>query len=539
MGLLCAAMLFWAGAALAQTPGASVVTYRSDIDDTDQPYSLYVPRGYNASRQYPLVVALHGPFSNHRLTMRRVFGKGGPAGEDEAEASRSFPQLPDVDFVVACPLARGTMGFHGIAERDVYDVLADVRSRLSIDPDRIYLTGLSSGGGGALWLALTRPDIWAAVAVVSPQAMAGTAELAPNAVNLPIRLFHGTRDPVVPVAEARAWRDSLKAAGARVEYTEYRDGRHNVWDAAYHDAAIFRWFAPFRRNRFPDHVNLRTRRYRYHTAFWVSITRLYPGEGASIDAEFAGENRVEVRSKGVSAFNLTLTGHPRFTPGKPVSVTIDGQRVTGLAFRRVGQTWSAGPAPEPSGKRPGMEGPISEAFSSRHIYVYGTLDNPPASELERRRQQAEAASKWSSTRIRTVTGFHVAADRDVTGEDAATANLILFGTRETNRLIERYSGSLPLVLDASAADYGLFYVWPNGSRYLAISSGIPFYTGVDRVRRGAPAFLNSPFALTETLGDFLLFRGSLENVIFEGSFDDYWRLSAEAEMRLRQAGVLK
>ena len=54
------------------------------------------------------------------------------------------------------------MGYQGIAEKDVYDVLADVKARFSVDEDRVYLTGLDMGGGGALWLGLTRPDIWAA-----------------------------------------------------------------------------------------------------------------------------------------------------------------------------------------------------------------------------------------------------------------------------------------------------------------------------------------------------------------------------------------
>ena len=42
----------------------------------DQPYALYVPKQYNAQKKYPLVISLHGEYSNHRLNLRRVFGKG-------------------------------------------------------------------------------------------------------------------------------------------------------------------------------------------------------------------------------------------------------------------------------------------------------------------------------------------------------------------------------------------------------------------------------------------------------------------------------
>src|SRR5687768_17934564 len=59
---------------------------------------------------------LHGGGSNHRLNLRRVFGKGNLPGETDADASRVFPPLPDVDFLVASPFARGSMGYHGIAE---------------------------------------------------------------------------------------------------------------------------------------------------------------------------------------------------------------------------------------------------------------------------------------------------------------------------------------------------------------------------------------------------------------------------------------
>src|SRR5207237_3690900 len=111
------------------------------------------------------------------------------------------------------PLARGTMGYEGIAERDVYDALADVKRRLPVDEDRVYLTGTSMGGGGALRLALTRPDLWAAVALVCPVTPPGLEALIPNALNVPVRLFQGELDPLVPVESARLWHQRLLGLG--------------------------------------------------------------------------------------------------------------------------------------------------------------------------------------------------------------------------------------------------------------------------------------------------------------------------------------
>jgi len=215
-------LLAFAHAALGQTlkPGPQVLTIFSDVDDTEQPYGLYLPKNFNRAKKYPLVIMLHGAGSNHRLSLRRVFGKSNLPGETDVEATRYFPEWRDVDYIVASPYARGTMGYQGIAEHDVYDVLADVKKRFTIDEDRVYLTGLSMGGGGTLWIGLSRPDLWAAIAPVCPAPPDGTTELAPNALNYPVHFFQGGADPVVKPEGTREWVKRLQELGTTVEYTE-------------------------------------------------------------------------------------------------------------------------------------------------------------------------------------------------------------------------------------------------------------------------------------------------------------------------------
>jgi pimeloyl-ACP methyl ester carboxylesterase len=506
------------------TAGPQVVTFFSSVDDSDQPYALYVPRDFDKSRKYPLVISLHGAYSNHRLNLRRVFGKGNLAGEADREASRYFPRLPDVDYLVASPFARGTMGYRGIAEKDVYDVLADVRKRFPVDENRIYLTGLSMGGGGALWIGLTRPDIWAAIAAVCPFAPEDADALAPNARNLAVHLFHGALDPLIPVAASRAWQKRLAEAGVAVEYAEYPTVRHNAWDWAYKDAAIFSWFAKYRRDPFPAQVRFRTSTYKYGKAYWVEATGLTPGEPAFIDARFTGQNKLTVETSRTGGFALHLAGHPMYSAAQPVEVTIDGTRlrVKAAAFSRKQSTWSAAPyTHSEQAKRAGMEGPLSEVIASRHLYVYGTSGAAGEAKLAERREQAAAAANWSGPRAPLMLNLRVLADREVNEYELRHSNLLLFGTKETNLIIERLAGRLPLHLNAGAADYGLLYVWPVDGRYVAINSGLPFYTGIQHVKRKGLVF-RTPFQLMETFEDFILFKGSLENVIAEGRFDANW-----------------
>ncbi|MBI4877764.1 MAG: phospholipase [Acidobacteria bacterium] len=525
-----------------ERPGPQVATFFSDVDDSDQPYGLYLPKNFNPAKKYPLVISLHGAGSNHRLNLRRVFGQGNRPGESDGEATRYFPPLKEAGYIVASPLARGTMGFQGIAERDVLDVLADVKKRFPIDEDRVYLTGLSMGGGGTLWLGLTRPDLWAAIAPVCPAPPAETEDLAENALNLPAHFFHGDADTTVPVEVSRRWVGKLKELGARVEYTEYPGIKHNSWDSAYQDGAIFDWFAKFRRERFPERVRFATRSYRHAAAYWVRFDGLTPGARASIDARFSGPNRIEAKTEGLDGFTLNLAGHPRFAAAKPVAVSVDGAELRCAAecsFQRVAGAWKPGRfVPSAGSKRPGADGPVAEAVAARHMYVYGTEGNPSPEELTRRRNEAAAAADWSPPRSRLQLNLRVLADKEVRDSDLTGASLVLFGTQATNLWIRKLAPRLPLELNAGAADYCLLFVTEVDGRLVLVNSGLPWWTGAEFAKRPGFRFIGAPIRLLLGFGDYLLFKGSLENVAAEGRFDARWRLPSAEAAKMKATGAV-
>jgi acetyl esterase/lipase len=568
---LAAALLLLAAGrpAVGQTlpPGPQVLTYFSDVDDSDQPYALYLPRNFKADTKYPLVVSLHGAGSNHRLNLRRVFGKSNKPGETDVEATRYFPEWRGVDYIVACPLARGTMGYQGIAEKDVYDVLADVKKRFAIDEDRVYLTGLSMGGGGTLWLGLTRPDLWAAIAPVCPAPPRGTEELAGNALNVPVHVFEGGADPAVKPDGVREFVKRLEGGGVKVEYTEYPGVGHNSWENAYKDGAIFDWFARFRRNRHPDRVSFATSAYKYPGAYWVHIDELTPGTLAKVDARFTGPNRLEITTANLRAFTLHLAGHPKFSADRPVELTVDGKALSAkaadsLTLVKAAGRWTPMKYEAPAhAKGSGAEGPIAEGVAGRHVYVYGTADNPSQEEVRKRRVQAARAAEWSMRpdsnsplaafllQVRPpAVFFRVLADRDVRPSDLETSNLVLFGTKETNSLIAKLADRLPVQLHADAGGYGLLFVYPAGDHYVLVSSGLPWWTGDDRPPAPAPAgepgrrprfrFFGWPAGTLSDFKDYLLFKDTPDNVVAEGHFDGRWRIPEADAQKMKATGAV-
>ena len=255
--------------------GELVKAYRAGWDGTLQPYALYVPRGYDGhdkKTSWPLVVALHGAFSDHKHNLRRVFGLDNRPGETDAEASRNRLPLPDVPAFVVSPFGRGElMGYDGLGYDDVMRVIADVRRAYPIDPQRITLTGASMGGGGTWAIGLRHPELFAALAPVCAiadfQRMIAPADaalydparlerlsppaLAENAAHQQVFIFHGDRDPTVPVEDSRkmaARYEALGWLGKNVHYREYPGVQHAAWVPAYKDAELLKLLATIKRD---------------------------------------------------------------------------------------------------------------------------------------------------------------------------------------------------------------------------------------------------------------------------------------------------
>ena len=67
------------------------------------------------------------------------------------------------------------------------------------------------------------------------------ADAAAKVGKLPVWIFHGGDDNIVPVAESQRMADAMKAVGAEVHYTEYPGVKHVSWDKAYDEPKLYPW----------------------------------------------------------------------------------------------------------------------------------------------------------------------------------------------------------------------------------------------------------------------------------------------------------
>src|SRR5262249_40640481 len=267
--------------------GVYVKAYRSSLDDTLQPYGLYVPKSYDPAKPTPFLVSLHGAWSNHLLTRRRTFGLGNRPGESDYEAIRNEVEFPEVDFIVLTPYARGEIaGYNGIAEADVLRVMDDVARAYNVDPDRVHLTGYSMGGGGTWHLGLRYPDRFASISPVCAVAnvamlrssasmstldkelaeLTSAMTVAANAANHQAFIFHGDEDPAVAVEQSRRMVEIFRGLGwldKSVRYFELPGVNHFAWDFSYRNASLFDRIRDVRRDPHPEHVVYKTHSPRY------------------------------------------------------------------------------------------------------------------------------------------------------------------------------------------------------------------------------------------------------------------------------------
>ncbi len=192
-------------------------------------YLVQVPEGYDpAGPPLPLIFFLHGA-GERGDDLAQVLAHGPPMLI--AQGRRKFPAI-----VVSpqCPKDR----WWGYESEPLLQVLAQVKADYRVDPKRVYLTGCSMGGYGAIALAARDPKQFAAVVAVCG---GGNYFDALRLSRTPFWGFHGGKDPLIPVEESKRMVEIIKAHGGQARLTLYPDAGHDAWTAAYDDEALWTW----------------------------------------------------------------------------------------------------------------------------------------------------------------------------------------------------------------------------------------------------------------------------------------------------------
>lgn len=198
------------------------------------PYLLYLPDDHARRNDWPLVVFLHG--SGERGDDPELVRKHGLA-----RLLHEGLALPAVVVSPQCPENHGWVQHHPA----LMALIDDVVTRYRVDPDRIVLTGLSMGGAGVCALAAEHPERFAALAPVCGPEM--WFEVTSEFARLPMWVFHGDADDVVPVSESLELVERVRALGGNPRLTVYEGVGHNSWDRAYGDSELQTWLVEQRR----------------------------------------------------------------------------------------------------------------------------------------------------------------------------------------------------------------------------------------------------------------------------------------------------
>jgi len=279
------------------------------VRDRTYHYALAVPLTYQPARGYGLVVCLHG---------------AGFTGD--AYLDRWQGRLSD-EYILVCPTYPAGAWFTRRAEDLVLSVIQTVRARYHVDPDRIFLTGMSNGGIGTWLIGMHDAPMFAGLA---PMASGLDSVLMPflaNLRNTPVYIIHGAKDQVMPVDLSRSISRELASLGYEHVYREHQQehpmaGGHFFSREEVPD--LVAWFDKQRRNPLPTTLTL-VREARHFQPFgWVRIDATDPiaafsddltdkrdekirgREYARLDAAIVTPNRIDVKTERVRRYSLFL-----------------------------------------------------------------------------------------------------------------------------------------------------------------------------------------------------------------------------------------
>ena len=453
--------------------GKVVRGFRSAIDGSVQPYGVIIPKSYDGTKPMRLDVVLHGSSKPVGMSELRFIARFDEGDQEKGNA-------PDVDFIELHPLGRVENCYRWAGETDVFEAIEAVCRNYKIDRDRIVLRGMSMGASGTWHLGLKHPSRFVALGPYcgyvdthrfSETPIPGFIKVGPLPVHQERGLHmldsidHAANAGVVPAIGAIGDKDVFFQSHVHMKEVMAKEGLEMVnlispgtghtIDPVTHREQMRRIGEHVAKGL--DHARKELRfvtwTLKYNRCHWLELLALGEHyERAEIIAKAAEDGSVDVSlAKNITQFAI----HPPMLVSPNAKVRIAGAEITlpkrtvsepqALVFALEQGKWKfAGPRASVAltGKRPGVQGPIDDAFASAFLCVRGTgMPWNPAVGAWADASLRRFAYEWA----RYMRGdLPVKNDTEVTEADVRTKHLILFGDPGSNPWIAQALPKLPV-----------------------------------------------------------------------------------------------
>ena len=209
--------------------GTGFVDKQLRTSDGDKKYVVFTPFNYSPTKRMPLLVFLNGYGESGRDNLKHLSVGLGPALKDRAS---------DFPFVVLFVQTPGKWSANGEETRTLLAAMDRTISEYNLDPTRVVLTGMSTGGEGVWRVGAAHQQRFAALVPVCGWSASDTVD---QLTNIPIWAFHCSGDPLIFSGNTSSMVSAINKKGGKAKYTSYGALAHDAWTRTYSDPDVYAW----------------------------------------------------------------------------------------------------------------------------------------------------------------------------------------------------------------------------------------------------------------------------------------------------------